>query len=165
MTRAIFLDDGGVLSDNERRHEHWTRLAGEYLARELGGDPARWGEANRYAAARLMARLEDPRNRAGSSGATKADLDGYLRAEGTRDLFGTRYGVDVVDVWKDGPGFYAAAFEHARVRPDDAVVVDDKLHNVESARVAGARAFLLDRGGGPGQADALRSLDELVTKL
>ena len=42
----IFLDDGGVLNDNERRAAEWRRLVGEYLAPRLGGDPAAWGEAN-----------------------------------------------------------------------------------------------------------------------
>ena len=42
----IFLDDGGVLNDNERRAAEWRRLVGEYLAPRLGGEPAVWGQAN-----------------------------------------------------------------------------------------------------------------------
>ena len=43
----IFLDDGGVLNDNERRGAEWRRLIGEYLSPRLGGESLAWGEANR----------------------------------------------------------------------------------------------------------------------
>jgi hypothetical protein len=43
---TIFLDDGGVLSDNERRSGEWRRLVGEFLAPRLGGSAQAWGEAN-----------------------------------------------------------------------------------------------------------------------
>ena len=43
----VFLDNGGVLHDNERSSAEWGRLIGEYLAPRLGGDPSAWGEANR----------------------------------------------------------------------------------------------------------------------
>ncbi len=43
----IFIDDGGVLNDNERRGAEWRRLIGEYLSPRLGGDPTSWSEANR----------------------------------------------------------------------------------------------------------------------
>ena len=65
--RAVFLDDGGVLNDNERRAEQWRRLLGEFFAPRLGGTPDAWGEANRsvYLAIwddwlRLRDRGEDP---------------------------------------------------------------------------------------------------------
>lgn len=45
--RAVFLDDGGVLNDNERRAPEWRRLLGEFFAPLLGGTPGAWGEANR----------------------------------------------------------------------------------------------------------------------
>jgi len=44
--RAVFLDDGGVLNDNERRAVEWRRLLGEFFAPRLGGTAAAWGEAN-----------------------------------------------------------------------------------------------------------------------
>ncbi len=43
----LFIDDGGVLNDNERRGAEWRRLIGEYLSPRLGGEPPAWGEANR----------------------------------------------------------------------------------------------------------------------
>ncbi|MEX2160084.1 MAG: HAD-IA family hydrolase [Dehalococcoidia bacterium] len=45
--RAIFLDDGGVLSDNTIRAAEWERLIAEYLSPRLGGEPSRWEDANR----------------------------------------------------------------------------------------------------------------------
>jgi FMN phosphatase YigB (HAD superfamily) len=45
--RVVFLDDGGVLNDNERRAPEWRRLLGEFFAPLLGGTPEAWGNANR----------------------------------------------------------------------------------------------------------------------
>ena len=56
---VIFLDDGGVLHDNERRGAEWRRLIGEYLAPRLGGEPLAWGEANRAAFDAQWARFQD----------------------------------------------------------------------------------------------------------
>lgn len=44
--RVVFLDDGGVLNDNERRAPEWERLLGEFLSPRFGGTPQAWGEAN-----------------------------------------------------------------------------------------------------------------------
>lgn len=44
---VVFLDDGGVLNDNDRRAVEWRRLLGEFFAPRLGGTPEAWGEANR----------------------------------------------------------------------------------------------------------------------
>ncbi len=44
--RVVFLDDGGVLNDNERRAPEWRRLLGDYFAPRFGGTPEAWGEAN-----------------------------------------------------------------------------------------------------------------------
>ena len=56
---TIFLDDGGVMNDNGRRAPQWERLVGEFLAPELGGDPAAWGEANRVVFDRQWRRFEE----------------------------------------------------------------------------------------------------------
>lgn len=42
----IFIDDGGVLNDNEQRGAEWRRLIGEFLSPCLGGEALAWGEAN-----------------------------------------------------------------------------------------------------------------------
>jgi FMN phosphatase YigB (HAD superfamily) len=44
--RVVFLDDGGVLNDNERRAPEWRRLLGEFFTPRLGGTPEAWAEAN-----------------------------------------------------------------------------------------------------------------------
>lgn len=97
-----------------------------------------------------------------ASGAIEEDLDGYLRAEGVRDLFMGLYGTDVVDTWKGGPAYYERVFAHARVDPRDALVVDDHPDPVAWARATGAKALLLRRDGGPVD---LRSLDDLTACL
>jgi FMN phosphatase YigB (HAD superfamily) len=228
---VLFLDDGGVLSDNERRAGEWRRHLGAFLARELGGDPAAWAAANvpaverawacwqeaarraekvhlamreydlvwlRDMAARVGATLPADEDRvieltrrtsryvtervrafypdvapalralrAGghtlhtASGAVSADLEGYLRAERARDLFGTLYGVDIVDTWKASPDYYVAIFAHAGVKASAAIVVDDSRDAVGWARLTGAKAFLLSRDGG----GDLRLLADLVRAL
>lgn len=46
MRPVIFLDDGGVLSDNAVRRREWRRLIGEFLSPRLGADPSAWAAAN-----------------------------------------------------------------------------------------------------------------------
>ena len=55
---TIFLDDGGVMSDNALRGEQWQRLVGEFFAPRLGGDPASWAKANRVAFEPLFLKYE-----------------------------------------------------------------------------------------------------------
>lgn len=45
--RIVFLDDGGVISDNRVRAEEWPRHVGEFLAPRLGGSADGWAAANR----------------------------------------------------------------------------------------------------------------------
>lgn len=42
----LFVDDGGVLNDNERRAPEWRRLIGEFFTPRLGGTPEAWAAAN-----------------------------------------------------------------------------------------------------------------------
>jgi phosphoglycolate phosphatase-like HAD superfamily hydrolase len=51
---AIFLDDGGVMNENDRRGPQWQRLVGRYFIPRLGGAPEAWGRANREVATRLF---------------------------------------------------------------------------------------------------------------
>jgi FMN phosphatase YigB (HAD superfamily) len=44
--RVVFLDDGGVLNDNDRRALEWRRLLGEFFVPRLGGSGPAWAEAN-----------------------------------------------------------------------------------------------------------------------
>jgi FMN phosphatase YigB (HAD superfamily) len=44
--RVVFLDDGGVLNDNDRRAPEWRRLLGEFFPPLLGGTPVAWADAN-----------------------------------------------------------------------------------------------------------------------
>src|SRR5690349_20877534 len=44
---VLFLDDGGVMSDNAVRAPQYVKLIGEYMAPRFGGTPEQWGAANR----------------------------------------------------------------------------------------------------------------------
>ena len=44
---TVFLDDGGVLNDTERRIAEWSRLIADYLSPRLGGIREAWAESNR----------------------------------------------------------------------------------------------------------------------
>jgi len=51
---ALFMDDGGVMSDNTLRSPEWHRLVAEFFAPRPGGDSAAWSEANRVVFERLV---------------------------------------------------------------------------------------------------------------
>jgi phosphoglycolate phosphatase-like HAD superfamily hydrolase len=55
-----------------------------------------------------------------------ADIDGYLRHMGVRELFGNAYGVDLIDRWKNGPDFYAAILSDIGRTAAETAVVDDQ---------------------------------------
>lgn len=55
-TPAIFLDDGGVMSDNRLRGAQWRRLVGEFFPPRLGGTPDAWAAAN----GGVLERMLDP---------------------------------------------------------------------------------------------------------
>ena len=50
----IFLDDGGVMNDNNVRALQWQRLVGEYFVPLLGGSSEAWSRANRLVTDRLF---------------------------------------------------------------------------------------------------------------
>jgi FMN phosphatase YigB (HAD superfamily) len=54
---TIFIDDGGVMSDNSLRPPEWRRLVGEYFAQRLGGNASAWSEANRIVFSHLESML------------------------------------------------------------------------------------------------------------
>ncbi|MFC2038226.1 HAD family hydrolase [Chloroflexota bacterium] len=43
---SIFLDDGGVLNDNNLRGPEWLRLIGEFMPVRMGGTVDQWARAN-----------------------------------------------------------------------------------------------------------------------
>jgi HAD superfamily hydrolase (TIGR01509 family) len=45
--RYIFLDNGGVITDNSRRSALYPGLVAEYFVPRLGGEPDAWARANR----------------------------------------------------------------------------------------------------------------------
>jgi phosphoglycolate phosphatase-like HAD superfamily hydrolase len=51
---AIFLDDGGVMNDNERRGRQWRRHLAEYLVPRFSESHAAWEEANTAVITRQM---------------------------------------------------------------------------------------------------------------
>lgn len=52
---VIFLDDGGVMNDNNVRSGQWRPMVGEYLASLLGGEAQAWADANRIVMAGMFA--------------------------------------------------------------------------------------------------------------
>lgn len=80
--RVVFIDDGGVLNDNERRAPQWRRLLGEYLSPRLGGTPEAWAASNvgafERAWARYLAYLEGLGPRGGVEAWTRDDRGRWL---------------------------------------------------------------------------------------
>ena len=58
MVKVIFLDDGGVMNDNNLRTPQWRELIAQYFSPRYGGTIDIWKMANKYAFTRLMDRYE-----------------------------------------------------------------------------------------------------------
>jgi HAD superfamily hydrolase (TIGR01509 family) len=56
---VVFLDDGGVMNDNELRAPQWQRLVAEFFVPRLGGEREAWAEANRIVAPAVWAVSEE----------------------------------------------------------------------------------------------------------
>ena len=54
----LFIDDGGVLSDNARRAEQWPRLVGEFMSMRVGGDAVTWAASNQESHLTAFAKVE-----------------------------------------------------------------------------------------------------------
>lgn len=44
---CIFLDDGGVMNNDQIRGKQWQKLIGKYFSPKFGGKPDMWGIANK----------------------------------------------------------------------------------------------------------------------
>ncbi|MHA2224856.1 MAG: HAD family hydrolase [Candidatus Hodarchaeales archaeon] len=56
--KVIFLDDGGVMNDNNLRFHQWRDLVGQYFSPRYGGTIQKWRQANTYALNQLLERYE-----------------------------------------------------------------------------------------------------------
>ncbi len=56
---TLFLDDGGVMNNNDLRAPQWQRHVADYLAPRLGGDKEMWASANLTVAERMFKRYQD----------------------------------------------------------------------------------------------------------
>lgn len=100
-----------------------------------------------------------------ASGEDAAQLHSYLRGMGLRDLFSRLYGPDLIDRWKNGPGYYAAIIADCGIDPADAVVVDDSPDALGWATACGFRAIHVDRVGRESSFERISSLAELPMLL
>lgn len=104
-----------------------------------------------------------------SSGNASWIVDGTLRRLGVRDEVDVPCGADLVGIAKPLVGFYPAVFAHARVAPEDAIVVDDGVAHLRRAKRTGAATILISRDDRPEDQDGvdivLRSLTELPALL
>lgn len=231
---VIFLDDGGVMNDNEVRGPQWQRLVAEFFVPRLGGTPEAWPEANFVVINRLL-ETDDWNRRIASasdydsferayhrdwltwmcelvavpappeeecvrlgreaeawitrrvhsaypgavntirelhhhgytlhtaSNESSTSLEGYLEAMGIRDCFGRLYGPDLIATFKEHPDYYPRIFAEVGIRPEHALVVDDRLYAVQSAAHTGAQAVLVTTDPSPHLAPirSIRSLVEL----
>ena len=127
---TVFLDDGGVLNDNERRGEEWPRLVGEFFAPRLGGEPAAWGEANEAVFGRQWQRF-------------LAWRDERIAAEEYGDFFGSS---------EERARWVREMCEHTGVAPPEGAAL------VALAREADAYIIPRVRSAFPGAAGAVREL-------
>jgi phosphoglycolate phosphatase-like HAD superfamily hydrolase len=76
---AIFLDDGGTVSDNDRRAPQYRAILGEYLAPRLGGQPSQWSDANAAVIAGSMDAFEEFPLDGGYLAARRIHITSWLR--------------------------------------------------------------------------------------
>ncbi len=55
---TLFLDDGGVLNDNNLRGPEWLRLLGEFMPDRMGGTAESWAGANRQVFPKLWKQVQ-----------------------------------------------------------------------------------------------------------
>ena len=209
---AIFLDDGGVINDNNLRGPEWRRLVADFFMPLLGGDRRSWMEANLAVFERLepmliegpkgqnysewldsfqLAWLREMTGHVGVDGPANdvdcielawqasdyitsrvrssylgvdvairdisrmgfklftasaehsRELAGYLDGIGVREYFSCLYGPDLINTGKVSVDYYRRIFAHADIRPECALVVDDRLHNLDWAASLGATTCLI----------------------
>ena len=63
---------------------------------------------------------------------------------------------------KENPAFFHALIKKEHLTPENLVFVDDKTGNVEAARKAGIKSFLLDRNAKEKKESVISSLKELM---
>ena len=56
--KVIFLDDGGVMNDNDLRSQQWRELVAQYFSPRYGGSISDWKKANKEVFKQLFERYE-----------------------------------------------------------------------------------------------------------
>lgn len=75
------------------------------------------------------------------SNAQKYSVVNMLQCAGIIDFFDLIIGNDEGYAPKPSPEIYLAAFEKLRIKPDEAVIIEDAPHGVQAARASGARVI------------------------
>lgn len=136
----IFLDDGGVMNDNQLRGGQWQRLVASFFAPRLGGAPERWMDANRVVAERLLG-LEEL-NRRMEAATTYASFDAAYQLDWLRGM------IELVGAAQPSDDECVALARQAnRFITPRAVFVDDSPRAIAWAASAGARTVLVSRTG------------------
>jgi HAD superfamily hydrolase (TIGR01509 family) len=101
-----------------------------------------------------------------ASAESSVHLTLYLEGMGVRRCFGRLYGSDFLNIFKEGPAYYARLFSDLQIAPGDALIVDDSPRALTWARSLGAHTVLV---GANGEADSgalhINSLAELPALL
>lgn len=116
------------------RPEEWALRAYGYVSRRADAAiPGAVEAAGRLAALGIEMHM--------ASSNYSNDLEGYLQKMGIRELFGRPYGVDLINVWKNGPAFYRAILAAIDRSADETAVVDDTAEPRSWAEAVGMRSF------------------------
>lgn len=91
-----------------------------------------------------------------ASNGLSGELAVTLQSMAISPYFRRLYGSDLVHTFKFSPAYYERVFEHAGVKPDEALVLDDNPSCVMWARQAGAQAVLVSRDAGMQEGDVAR---------
>ena len=101
-----------------------------------------------------------------ASAESSVHLTLYLEGMGVRHCFGRLYGSDLLNIFKEGPAYYARLFADLQIAPGEALIVDDSPRALAWARSLGAHTVLV---GATGETDSrtlhINSVAELPALL
>ena len=76
-----------------------------------------------------------------AAGAVSIEMKMYLEGMGVIQYFKEFYGPDIINTWKSGSEYYKAIFNHSRVDPTKAIIIEDQPRFLDNALKVGANVI------------------------
>jgi HAD superfamily hydrolase (TIGR01509 family) len=76
-----------------------------------------------------------------ASGSNSRMLNMYLEGMGVRQCFTTLYGSDLINTMKVSKEYYIRIFDREKIKPDQAIIIDDNVNVLNMAKQLGAEVI------------------------